>query len=220
MLFHYPYNQKVISFTSNSKSPIVAKNPKRTNTMKRKIGDIFIQIIPVMIGVYLGFVVSNWADGNKRNQQVEIFIENLYSEIESNERKINSVIEYHKMVRDSSRHFTNPVNNITKPTFFQGTRTLKLTNSAYNTGIQTGIINNLKINQIQEINQLYTLQNDYNDFGNLMLSGLISIDLNDTPESIMKVARFLGISMTDVVIKEQSLLEGYSSIKLVLKEEK
>ncbi len=188
--------------------------------MKRKIGDIFIQIIPVMIGVYLGFVVSNWADSRKRNNQLDVFIENLYSEIESNESKLNNVIGYHKMVRDSSRYYSNPEINTTNPTFFQGTRTLKLTNSAYNTGIQTGIINDLKIDQIQAINQLYTLQDDYNDFGNMLLTGLISIDLNDTPESIRKVARFLGISMTDVVIKEQSLLEGYDSVKTVLEAEK
>ncbi|MFC2187000.1 hypothetical protein ACFCT7_06735 [Fulvivirgaceae bacterium LMO-SS25] len=104
--------------------------------MKRKIGDIFIQIIPVMIGVYLGFVVSNLADFRKRN------------------------------------------------------------------------------------NQLYTLQNDYNDYGNMMLSGLLNMDLNNTPESMRKVAQFLGITMTDVLIKEQDLLDGYDLIKSVLEVEK
>ncbi len=188
--------------------------------MKRKIGDIFIQIIPVMIGVYLGFVVSNWADARKRNNQLNVFIENLYSEMETNEQSIRSVIDYHKMVRDSGQHYSNPEITTIKPSFFEGTRTNKLTNSAYNTGIQTGIINDLKINQIQAINQLYTLQNDYNDYGNMMLSGLLNMDLNNTPESMRKVAQFLGITMTDVVIKEQDLLDGYDSIKSVLKEEK
>ena len=190
---------------------------KSSSNLKAKFGEIVIQIIPVMIGVYLGFVVSNWAEGNKRNQQVEVFIQNLYSEIESNEKKINNVFAYHKMLRDSSRYLSNFANGTRKPTFFQGTRTLKLTSSAYNTGIQTGIINNLKIDQIQEINQLYTLQNDYNEFGSMLLSGLINLDFDNTPESILKVARFLSISMTDVVIKEQDLLEGYNEIKVLLK---
>ncbi|MGE0930139.1 hypothetical protein [Peijinzhouia sedimentorum] len=69
-------------------------------------------------------------------------------------------------------------------------------------------------------NQLYTLQNDYNDYGNMMLYGLLSMDLNNAPGSMRKVAQFLGITMTDVVIKEQDLLDDYNLIKSVLEVEK
>ena len=40
--------------------------------MKKKIGEILLQIIPVMIGVYLGFVLSNWSETNKTKSQTEL----------------------------------------------------------------------------------------------------------------------------------------------------
>ncbi|MFZ6664120.1 hypothetical protein [Peijinzhouia sedimentorum] len=46
------------------------------------------------------------------------------------------------------------------------------------------------------------------------------MDLNNIPESMRKVAQFLGITMTDVVIKEQDLLDDYNLIKSVLEVEK
>jgi hypothetical protein len=36
--------------------------------MKKRMGDLILQIIPVMIGVYLGFVVSSWAENRKVGQ--------------------------------------------------------------------------------------------------------------------------------------------------------
>ncbi|NHF61351.1 hypothetical protein FK220_018500 [Flavobacteriaceae bacterium TP-CH-4] len=181
--------------------------------MKKKIGELFFQIIPVMIGVYLGFVVSNWSDDNQRRAQAYTLAQNLLSEINSNQSKLEKVIDYHKMLQDSSRYYSQPQSDIQNAHFFQGTQVLTLANSAYETGIQTGIINELPIDDIQAINQLYTLQNDYNDFGNLLMSGLLAKDFSDRAEDRRGIARFLSVSMTDVVIKETDLLETYGLVK-------
>ncbi len=186
--------------------------------MKKKIGDILLQIIPVMIGVYLGFVVSNRADTSNRKVQTDIFMSTLLSEMESNKQKVESVVAYHEMVRDSSQYYSNPQVKAIRPGFFKGTRTLKLSNSAYHTGLQTGIINALSISQIQAINQLYTTQNDYNEYSNMLLAGLINRDFSDNEESMKAIARYLAITMTDVVIKERDLLKGYTNLKEVLVE--
>lgn len=69
--------------------------------MKKKIGEIILQIIPVMIGVYLGFIVSNWSETNKTNSQTELIRKNIVAEIKSNKSKIKQVLEYHVMIRDS-----------------------------------------------------------------------------------------------------------------------
>lgn len=171
-----------------------------------------------MIGVYMGFIASNWSDNNQKRNQSRSLINNLLSEIETNENKLKSVFDYHKMVRDSSRFYSSSENEIRSPAFFEGTRTMKLTNSAYNTGIQTGIINELAIDKIQAINQLYTFQNDYNEFGNLMTASLINKDFSDNAEDVRKIARFLSVTMTDIVIKENDLIERYNLIKNKLKE--
>jgi len=37
-----------------------------------------------MIGVYLGFVISNWQDSQKRKTQSQILVDNIQMEIETN----------------------------------------------------------------------------------------------------------------------------------------
>lgn len=186
--------------------------------MKKSIGALIIQIIPVMVGVFLGFLASNWAEKNQRKEQSDVFIKNLLSEIESNEKRLKGVMDYHLMVRDSSRFYTDPQNEIAQTNYFKGTRILKLTNSAYNTGIQTGAINELSVDDIQAINQLYTFQNDYNEFGNLMMASLINRDFSNDSEDLRKIARFLALTMTDIVIKENDLIADYDRIKSRLRE--
>ncbi len=181
--------------------------------MKKKIGELLFQIIPVMIGVFLGYIASNWADSSQKEHQAKVLIGNLLSEIETNEKRLKDVIEYHTMLRDSSRFYSNSQNKIDHTDFFKGTRIMKLGNSAYNTGIQTGAINEMPIDKIQAINQLYTFQADYNEFGNMMMSSLINKDFSDKEEELKKIVRFLSITMTDIVIKEQHLIERYRQMK-------
>lgn len=89
---------------------------------------------------------------------------------------------------------------------------MKLANSAFHTGIQTGIINELPIETIQSLNAVYTFQDDFNEFGNMIMSELITKDrVND--EERRKIARFLALTMTDVVIQEKELIEQYDFIK-------
>jgi len=119
--------------------------------MKKKISELILQIIPVMIGVYLGFVVSNWGDQQKRKSQSIVFVINIKNEIEINNDKLQSVIDYHKILRDSSRFYlsNSSIKPLTKPpNFFRGIQTSTLIESAYNTGNQTGIISEFEMNKI------------------------------------------------------------------------
>ncbi|HFA50610.1 MAG TPA: hypothetical protein ENJ95_16510 [Bacteroidetes bacterium] len=185
--------------------------------MKKKILEIIIQIIPVMIGVYLGFVVSDWSDSQKRKVQSVRLLENIRSEINTNKQIVAGGLDYHEMVRDSSRYYSGDGLAIGRPAFFQGTRHRTLVNSAYKTGVQTGVINELPINSIQELNQLYTLQDSYNDYGKMQLEGLINKDFFKDEESIGGIARYLSMTMTDIVIKENYLLQKYRTIESELK---
>ena len=75
--------------------------------MKKKIGEMFVQIIPVMVGVYLAFLVTEWTDRNQRRTQSKFLIENLIKEIETNDRKLKNVLGYHRMLR-ALAHPTQP----------------------------------------------------------------------------------------------------------------
>ncbi|MFD2565000.1 hypothetical protein [Aquimarina rubra] len=185
--------------------------------MKNKTSDLLIQIISVTIGVFLGFAISNWSENKKETKKFNSLIENLTSEIQSNMNKIEQVIDYHKTVRDSSRFYLSQkkLNNF-KPTFFKGVNTLSFDNSVYQTAIQTGLFNKLKIEKSQAINNIYTKQRAYEEFSNLLLSGLITMDFEQNEKSYRRIATYLSISMTDIVIKETQLLENMeATLKLI-----
>lgn len=181
--------------------------------MKKILKDILLQMIPVMIGVYLGFLVSDWSESNRKQERYEQLKATLLAEIQLNKQHLEGVIDYHRIVKDSSRYFANPQNPVRKPNFFQGTRMTKLSNSAYMTGIQTGTINEFTIAEIQYLNQVYTLQNVYNDYGNLILSNLISLDFSEKEEDIRRIARFLETTMVDVVVMEEALIKQYDKLQ-------
>lgn len=185
--------------------------------MKKKIGELAFQIIPVMIGVYLGFLLSDWSQSKMKEQQSELLIENLLVEIETNKGILKNVIDYHVMLRDSSTYYSNPNVKIGKRGFFRGTSIIKLTNGAFNTGVQTGIINEFSIDKIQAINQLYTLQDDYNEFADIMMASLINKEFSENEEDLRKIVRFLSVTMTDVVLKEEYLINEYEAIYTLLK---
>ncbi len=196
----------------------IGETSTKIKTMKKKIFELLFQIIPVMIGVYLGFLVSNWSEGKQRKAASQKLVNNMLVEINHNRKRVKQVLDYHQMLRDSSRAILQSDAELVQPNYFEGTRRIRLANSAYNTGIQTGIINELSIDKIEIINTVYTFQNDYNQYGNMMMASLINQDFSDQEADLKKIVRFLSVTMTDLVIKENDLLAGYELIEKKLKE--
>ncbi|MEL6536111.1 MAG: hypothetical protein AAFQ98_11900 [Bacteroidota bacterium] len=182
--------------------------------MKKKLVDILVQIVPVMIGVYLGFIITNWSDSSKRKMQADQLIENILGEVAANRTKIENSIAYHEMIRDSSRVMADPNTENVNNDFFKGTKLANLTHSAFDTGIQTGIINELPIQQIQLLNQIYTVQNAYDDYILIIMQGFLERDFSKEPEAIRSIARYLSVTMTDIVYQEQSLLSLYEKMEV------
>jgi len=184
-----------------------------TRKSKYRIGELLFQIIPVTIGVFLGFLVSNLAEKSKTQNNSTTFRQSLIEEIKSNKRKIEKNLDYHVMLRDSARYYSTSGELTKRPEFFRGLRTWALTSSAFETGLQTGIINELEFNNIQLVNNSYNLQNSYNEFSKMLLSGFMTKDFDSN--DWQKIARYLAVGMSDVVIKETELIEEY---EILLKE--
>ncbi len=179
--------------------------------INKTLSKLAFQIIPVMIGVYLGFLVSDWSANKQQNAKKKILVQNIIAEVRNNQANINSVVTYHEMLRDSSGYYS-ALNTSKIPTFFKGVNTSNLANSAFETGIQTGLLNELPIDKIQLLNRVYTAQKSYDNFCNLLLSGLISLDFSENEASIKKLLQYLSISMSDVSYKERKLLKDYEEV--------
>lgn len=182
--------------------------------MKDKFKDLVIQIISVMIGVFLGFLISNWSETKKDNKKTEVVLNSIKAEMQNNKSKIEKVIGYHRTLRDSARFYLNQEYVGSKrPTFFRGVNTVILNNSAFDTGIQTGLLTNIPVEKIQKLNNIYSRQKSYQEFSNLLISGLITMDFDENEKAMKRILMYLSISMTDVVIKEEQLLESFASIE-------
>ncbi|MFT5617711.1 MAG: hypothetical protein ACI85I_000936 [Arenicella sp.] len=64
----------------------------------------------------------------------------MISEIETNKKGLENVVEYYKMLRDSARANSGKKELNDMPSYFSGLRTWTVANSAFNTAVQTGII--------------------------------------------------------------------------------
>ncbi|WGK65161.1 hypothetical protein [Croceiramulus getboli] len=179
--------------------------------MKNKFGELLFQIVPVAIGVFLGYLVSDWSASKDQQKQEDLLVQNMIAEIKSNQSKIDEVLEYHVMLRDSTRYYLQNAwdGSSNGPRFWRGVNTPTLANSAFETGIQTGVINGLELEKIQSLNQTYSYQDNYHDFVQILLSGLITMDFSEDQEAITKILRYINISMTDIVYKEEELLRSY-----------
>ena len=104
-----------------------------------------------------------------------------------------------------------------RPSFFQGLNLVSLTESAYMTGIQTGIIAELKLKRIQDINLLYTFQDDYNRFNDMTLEGFINSDFTMNEKNMQSLLQYISIVMSDFAIKEKILIEAYDKLHNELK---
>lgn len=186
-------------------------------TLKRRIqakaADLFMQIIPVMIGVYLAFWVADRSAKKQDIQNKDFLVEGIKKEMKTNEEKLVKVIDYHVMLRDSARHYMRSESVLPgRPPFFEGLRTGNLVSSAYETGKQTGIINELPMEKIQILNQIYTFQDSYNEFQQMTLEALIN--KNTYGEGNRRsMYLFIATTMSDIVIKETELISIYGEFE-------
>ncbi|MFK7807413.1 MAG: hypothetical protein AB8F74_06365 [Saprospiraceae bacterium] len=182
--------------------------------MKKTISNILSQIIPVMIGVYLGFAMNNFGENRKLESQSETYKLMLKNEIGENLDALKSVSDYHVTI---VKNFTDLLKSedlvkAFQNTSFEGFRPGFVSSSAYNTGVQTGIIQAFDLNLIQTLNRLYTLQGKYNRFNENMINSFLGNKFPETESEIRSVLTSSLMSMNDVIIFENELMKYYSEL--------
>ena len=176
---------------------------------KATFAKIILEMFAIMFGVYLGLLATQWNEHRKDLQEKEQSRLNLIEEMQANQMRLSKVIDYHEMLRDSSWiYYNNPSNVKERPTFFKGLQISSLPDGAYQTAILSESINLFSQKDIRSISNLYTFQRDYNEFAKLALSGLITQDMM-REDNMMQLARYIGITMTDISNMERSLMKSY-----------
>lgn len=180
---------------------------------KATFGKIILEMFAIMFGVYLGLLATQWNEHRKDLQEKEQSRLNLIEEMQANRMRLSKVIDYHEMLRDSSwYYYNNPSSVKERPTFFKGLQISSLPDGAYQTAILSESINLFSQKSIRNLSNLYTFQRDYNEFAKLALSGLITQDMM-REDNMMQLARYIGITMTDIINMERSLMKSYEEME-------
>lgn len=172
------------------------------------------EMIPVMLGVYFAFALNDFSEQRKTNKQFAEYKALIKEEITQNLNNIKPNFEYHTKFKDDLVSLTEAEEPFEwfKEYKMKGLRPGFVSNSAYQTGVQTGIIQEFDLDMIQNINNLYTYQSNYDEYNKSMLAGFINKSLPKNDEEVVNIAANLIMSMTDVIISEENLISFYTEL--------
>jgi len=182
--------------------------------MKASIWKFIKEMIPVMLGVYLGFALNNYGEERKELKQTEGFRTMLVNEIQHNKKSIANGVDYHQKLGnrfdeilesdDLKKSFSTFTSSGLRPGF--------VSRSAYDTGIQTGLVQNFDLQLVQSLNRLYALQAKYDNFNNEVLSSVLSRKYPETTSEIKSMLINMSMNMNDINSYEEELLSFYDGI--------
>lgn len=177
------------------------------------------EIIPVMIGVYLGFTLNNFGETQKLNRDKATYAQMLTTEVQQNLASLENVSIYHaKLTADfDSIYHSKDIKKAFDNYQLQGLRPGFVNSSAYETGIQTGIIQSLDLQLVQRLNMVYTLQEKYDNFNNNMLNSFLGQKFPETTSEIKSLLKIMNMNMVDINNFEYELIEFYKNILKELK---
>ncbi len=178
------------------------------------IYSILTQILPVMLGVYLGFAVNNWGEARQQKAKEENYKLMLINEVEQNLKSIQKAQTYHKqLTEDFNRIYkSEDVQKAFGEYNMRGLQPGFVTDSGYNTGLQTGIIQGFDLKLVQKINNVYNLQEDYDSYNESMLDAFLNQDFPETEKDIKNIIVNLKMHMNDVATFESNLKKMYEDL--------
>ncbi len=189
-------------------------NINRKQKFKSEFWKFIREMIPVMLGVYFAFALNDYSEQRKTNNQFAEYKALIKKEVTQNLERLKPNFEYHKNFKDDLVSITEsdePFQSF-KEYKMQGLRPGFVSKSAYQTGVQTGIIQEFDLDMIQNINNLYTFQSKYDEYNKSLLAGFINKNIPQNDDEVVTVAANLIMSMNDVIISEENLITFYTEL--------
>ncbi|MFD2568481.1 DUF6090 family protein [Pseudotenacibaculum haliotis] len=165
------------------------------------------EVLLIVVGIVIALQLQNWNEANKTTEATQLTIDRIKKEILSNQKKIEQVYDYHKMVSDTLQKIKTPKTEEeveSALSFWRGLRIPRMQESSFQTAIQTGVSKNIDIDLLESLNTLYTFQSSYNDFSKTASQGLYNKDFSEV-ENFKKIAIFINMTMVDLYYFESDL---------------
>ncbi|SHN22863.1 hypothetical protein SAMN04488057_11223 [Cyclobacterium lianum] len=159
----------------------------------RSFSRYFIDLLIVAFGVFLALYVGERNNQKKTDQNTLNALTQIISELEANARNLENSIAYHEKISveldslsktlDEEDYFLPFLEhykkfNFTKLPSWKGYIIAKTNATFYESAKVSGIFNELNINTIQVITNVYDSQKQYSDVANLSLNKLLDLDSN------------------------------------------
>jgi hypothetical protein len=196
--------------------------------MKKNIIKYLIEFLIVAFGVFLGSYANEKQNDKKINKNKAKAIEIIISELENNKEKLENAIEYH---RSFKVYFDSIVLNIPKETYkelyitsktfryskakeWKGFGFANFESTAFETAKMSGTLQNMNIQLLQEISNIYNLIKYLEDHEKKITDRMYEGDYNvKVFDVIMNVSLIIGDNFILEKNLEKKLEESIKKIK-------
>lgn len=186
---------------------------KMANTDKINFRYLILQILPVMIGVYLGFWMNEKSLERKGNAEKVKLEQMLLTEIKSNQAEVLKKQEYHNMLIDSFTVLMSQSGDIEFDRvfkFFKGLNTPMIKASAFESGIQSGLLSKLGLDQMASLNELYEEQRSLNRYAESAIQALLTTGNLEASQARNMIQRLM-LNLRDIIAFEERLGKRYET---------
>ena len=179
-----------------------------------------LQIIPVMLGVFLGLLANNWNEERQSKQLETKVLQKIKEDISSNKKQLENVLEYHKSLADSAKAIfqIGSLEYLTATrfearnmkgnnNFWKGTRTGTLRDAGYQTAIVSGALAKMDIELVSTLSEIHKAETHFNQLANNYLQNIIN---QNSETKVMDYLQFALTFSMDISIAEESLIELYN----------
>lgn len=137
------------------------KKSKRVKKIKKVFYNIFMLIMPIMLGVYFGLLANNWNEGRKQNELTQKMLSSLVQEVIHNQRTVEESIAYFYELRDSI-YYSNDKDSINpaKFSFWKGLNPPLLKSASFESATISGTLTNIDLDLLEQLSTTYNQQED------------------------------------------------------------
>jgi len=198
----------MLKFFRETRQNMLSKN-KLSGYLIYAIGEILL----IAVGIFMALQLQNWNETRKTAEVTQQTLERIKKEVVANQKQIDNVYDYHIMVRDTLNKIEAPKTEEEAGKslgFWRGLRIFRLSDAAFQTAIQSGVSKDINANLMENLNSLYTSQEEYNDLSKTASQSLYSKDFTDF-KNFKNIAVFLNMTMVDLYYFESGLKKQFTT---------
>lgn len=182
------------------------------------LSNALLQIIPVMIGVFLGLWANNWSEDRKQIKMETQVLQRIKQDIESNKKQLENVIDYHRSLSDSVKVIMEKgdfeilqktrleIGRDNPYSIWEGTRTGRLRDAGYQTAIVTGVLAELDFEMVSLLSEIHQDELNYANMSNNYLQTAINMDVETR---LIDQILFVNSFSIDITYVEEDLIRLY-----------